>query len=692
MAARRSGSAGSEGVAAPPETSVAPPSGSPTDYEMRLSLNVLNHLGIYLYSNTAAVLSEVVANSWDADAGDVSIRIDAGTGSVEIRDDGRGMNLHDINQRYLLVGYQKRTEEPGATPKGRAPMGRKGIGKLSLFSIAHEVLVETVKDGEKHAFRMTLEGIAEAIGTDGGEGIYRPVPQSTDAIDFETGTRITLSRLKKELNRTPDALRRRLARRFAILGEKDGFVIKLNNTPISITDRDYFHKIQFLWTYDDDEVGAHCRSIATFDVGDPPAPKPAIMPRPTELPGIDKTVRGWIGTVAESGQLKDADGESLNKIVVMMRGKMAHEDILEEFGEGGLYTKYLIGEIHADFLDEDDQDDIATSSRQSIMEDAPRYQALKTFVRAELRHIESKWTELRNKKGTEEALKIPAIDAWYKSLGGDTAKRARSLFGKISQMPVEEGARRRLLKFGVLAFENLQLKAKLDELENIDLQNLHQVVGLLAELSDIEATFYHQIITQRVQVIRKLQSAVDDDSKEKVLQEHIFNHLWLLDPSWERATDDAFIEQRVGNIFGDGGEADLTPEEKAGRLDLKYKQVAGKHVIIELKRSGRTLSTPELFIQTSKYSSAISKVLDAQGRHNEPFEIICIVGPPLSDWRNDAAREKSAKSLHAQSARVMRYDELLSNAFKAYQEFLSKQEDAGRLMKLIREIEPAELA
>ena len=35
---------------------------------MSLSLNVLNHLGINLYSNIPAVLSEIVANSWDADA------------------------------------------------------------------------------------------------------------------------------------------------------------------------------------------------------------------------------------------------------------------------------------------------------------------------------------------------------------------------------------------------------------------------------------------------------------------------------------------------------------------------------------------------------------------------------------------------------------------------------------------------
>jgi hypothetical protein len=37
-------------------------------FEMTVDLNVLDHLGINLYSNIAAVLTEAVANAWDADA------------------------------------------------------------------------------------------------------------------------------------------------------------------------------------------------------------------------------------------------------------------------------------------------------------------------------------------------------------------------------------------------------------------------------------------------------------------------------------------------------------------------------------------------------------------------------------------------------------------------------------------------
>lgn len=655
---------------------------------MRLSLNVLNHLGIYLYSNTAAVLSEVVANAWDADAENVTIAIDTAKELVYIQDDGDGMTVDDINKRFLLVGYQKRKDASPKTSKGREPMGRKGIGKLSLFSIANEVVVHTIKNGQKNAFKMTMAGIESAMTAKNGDSEYQPTPLSKNLVQHSKGTRIELSGLKKKLHQTPTALKKRLARRFAIIGSKQKFTITINGDPIGVDDRDYFHKLQFLWTYNDAETAKLCKNLETFSDPKGGPDKPAVELRNYTIPAINRNIKGWIGTVAESGQLRDDDKESLNKISVMMRGKLAHEDILEDFGEGGLYTKYLIGEIQADFLDEDDQDDIATSSRQSIMEDAPRYLALRAFVRQELTHIQNGWTNLRNRKGEQEALKIPAIESWYKTLPNDSRKRAKKLFGQISQMTVDENSRRRLLKFGVLAFENLRLKDKLDALDNVSMDNAEQIITLFGEMADIEATFYHQIITQRVQVIRTLKESVDQNIKEKVIQQHVFEHLWLLDPSWERATADEFMEARVSTVFGQI-DADLTPEQKSGRLDIKYKLISNKHVIVELKRAGRVVSTFELAQQVQKYQSAVSKVLKAQNRSNEPFEFLCIVGQPLSDWQNnDDERERSRQSLLPYNARVLMYDELLKNAYNAYDHFLKKETEASRLMTLIKAIDP----
>ncbi len=134
-------------------------------YRMNISNTVLYHLGINLYSNVPAALSEVVANSWDADATNVDIQIEGDT--ITITDDGHGMTFDDINGKYLEIGYERRkAEEQGAAVTahyGREVMGRKGIGKLSLFSIAKIIKVETFKDGSRNGFVMSIDEIEKHI-------------------------------------------------------------------------------------------------------------------------------------------------------------------------------------------------------------------------------------------------------------------------------------------------------------------------------------------------------------------------------------------------------------------------------------------------------------------------------------------------------------------------------------------------
>jgi hypothetical protein len=236
------------------------------------------------------------------------------------------------------------------------------------------------------------------------ESVYNPAVLSDYPAGMRKGTRILLSELKKSQHQTETALRKRLARRFSILGEKSHCTLKINLKPVSISDRGYFSKLQFLWHYGPQDelpisnVGKLGGCEERANVID--------IPADAKNPAQKFRVTGWIGTVRESGDLKD-DDDNLNKIVVMVRGKMAQEDILEDFNEGGMYSKYLIGELHADFLDLNERQDMATSSRQKIIEDDTRYVALRAFIQQELKHIQNKWTDLRNKRGTEEAMQIP---------------------------------------------------------------------------------------------------------------------------------------------------------------------------------------------------------------------------------------------------------------------------------------------
>lgn len=647
-------------------------------YEMTLSLNVLRHLGFGLYSNIAAVLSEVVANSWDADAEHVRITIDANNGKVVIEDDGHGMTIEDANQKYLVVGYERRKFE-GRTPTLNRPvMGRKGIGKLSLFSIARTVEVHSVRNGEKHGFIMDSDEIEERI-RDGQEAQYYPREVKPDAVEIDVGTSITLTNMKRQLQWTGKPLRRRLARRFSIIGSQQKFEIELDGQPITVEDREYQNKLQYIWTFGD-------RGIENRDAA---KNREHSEERSGDIEGhLDFAIDGWIGTASNAGQLRDSDTkESINKIVVMVRGKLAQEDMLEEFGEGGLYTKYLLGEIHADFLDLDDQEDIATTSRQKLIEEDPRYQALKAKLLSELKHIQGRWTDLRNQQGSQKAVAFPQIKEWFRGLDSDQKKAAKRLFGRINQLPIEdENQMRQLFISGVLAFESLKLRNMLHRLEEISTENLEALNHVFIQLDDLEASAYYQVAKDRLEVIRKLTGLVDENAKERVLQEHLYKHLWLLDASWERATHTEHMENRIYNAL-QGVYASLTKEQQESRLDIYYSTTGNKHVIIELKRADRLLSTTDLYGQISRYYSAAEKVLADTGRKNEPLEIVCVVGRRLRDWdESPSGEERSRKSLRALNARVVSYDELIDNALQAYQDYVDRGQEAGRVYRLIQEI------
>ena len=654
-------------------------------YKMSINLNVLNHLGIKLYSNVPAVLSEVVANSWDADAENVDIEIKSD--QITITDDGHGMTFEDINEKYLMVGYERRTHETGKTAKhGRLVMGRKGIGKLSLFSIADTVEVQTIQDGKKNGFVMSAQKIESQIQK--GGSTYNPDPLHESQVDLhKDGTRIVLTRLKKRVSQAASALRKRLARRFSIIGTEYNFTVCINENPVEITDRDYFHKLQYLWYYGEtsQKYIQFCNSqkLEHHELREGKIE----VENEGEVGAFSHQVTGWIGTALGSGDLKDGE-DNLNKIVIMVRGKLAQEDILEDFTEGGLYTKYLIGEIHADFLDVDNEEDIATSNRQEIIKDDPRYLALRDWVKGELRNIKGQWTALRNEKGIEEARQIPAIDKWVQDLGPDKQKQAKSLLGKIGQLTLEEDERLELYRHSVLAFESLNYKDSLSALDKISSENIQDFTRAFANLDKIEAALYYQIVQERLKVIDTLRDNAKSNVLEKVIQEHLYEHLWLLDPAWDRATETPLMEQNVKTAF-DEIDAKLTDEEQKGRFDIKYKMTSGKHVIIELKRSKRVMDDFELIGQVDKYRTALQKLLEEINK-DEPVEVVCIVGQLLRQWTNPREREISRRSLAEKGIRVVLYDELIEDAYRSYRAFIKKNRKADRIYQLIQNIETEE--
>ena len=652
--------------------------------EMKVNLNVLEHLGMNLYSNVPAVLSEIVANSWDADATKVTISIDTKTKTIEIQDNGTGMPRDDVIDRFLMIGFQRRNKQH-TSEFDRDPMGRKGIGKLSSFSIANKITVYTKSGKNSTAFCMDARKIKKESKSDSVD-VYQPTELNWEEISppiQSTGTIVRLTDLKIGITQnTIDGMRQRLARRFTIIGAKHNFEVTINENHIDASDRGYHKNVEFVWIYG--------------NIGDEENSFSALAENGKENRGNIKSdkadeisISGWIGTVKHSGLLKAESGENLNRIAIYMRGKLAQDDILREFGAKEIYADYIVGELHCEELDRDDRDDIATSNRQALKGDDARVNALVDFVREELKHVRNNWSKLRGGVGIVEAQKIPAVESWFKSLKDDTKMKAKRWVGRLNTIrSTSQWQKMELLKASILAFEIYRRKEQLSVLEKIEDRSVEQILEIFKDVDDLQISYYGQIVGLRLNIIRKLNRLLNDDALERQIQKYIFQHLWLLDPSWERIKGSKVMESKVNNWLKNSTEK-LSEKERNARIDIGYRTASGQHVIIELKRKSASISLGKLIDQIDVYRSGVEKKLSKMGNRysNWPLDIVCVIGRRPKEWDAPGGPDRVQKTLNAFNARLVLYDEILANAEMVYSEYLDSQEKVDPLLEIFKGID-----
>lgn len=573
-----------------------------------------------------------------------------------------------------MLDTKKRDNNFTETPSGRKVMGRKGIGKLSLFSIANKItVISKKKDDTTNAFIMDIEDIKKAINE---EGIYEPTPLDSNSLPMQIeyqGTVIILEKLKRERIKYNN-IRMNLARRFSII-DNSNFKVVVNGKEIGIEERNYFKKLDYIWYFGES-------SKKFLDLCKENTQSTLLQNN------IDNkySISGWIGNAEDSGLLQEEDGdENLNKISILVRGKLAQEDILAEFRIGGLYTKFLIGEISADFLDDDLLEDIATSNRQKLKEDDPRYILLKDFLKKQLGIISNQRQKFKEKIGVKEAQKYEPIKKWYDNLDRNLKKQADKLFGKINQIAKEEKDKITLMKQGVLAFENMKIRNALDSLNEISDDNLDKFLEIFDHYKDIEAGVYYTITNERLKIIQSLKEKMQNNEIEKILQKHIFNNLWLLDPSWERGTEIAEMEEAIQLVAQNDSD-----DVKRGRIDIHYRQTAKKHLIIELKKADVVTTTPKIMEQLLKYEEGLRAKLKQLDEEHEAIECIFICGKLPSSWKDSVNKEREQKALKECNIRVLTYDKLILQSYNAYKEYIDRDQESTRVLKILKEIDQME--
>jgi len=660
-------------------------------YELSVNLQVLKHLGIGLYSNLPSVVSEMVANAYDADATTVDITIDEN--GVVIKDNGLGMNIDDANTRFLTVGYDKRKAESKDEKKelrtskfGRLPMGRKGIGKLSTFAISNEVEVESIKTcfdrnemGEvvnerecgRAAFDMRVKDIEDAAKS--GKP-YNPKDGDVAKIDFDNGTRISLRDLKRKKGINADFVRRNLARRFAVFGAD--FKVSINGKEVTINDRQYWDKLQFVWGLgenDEFEKAKKGKNVKNVDAIANSKTSKEVLDNKVVGPDGDEKVSGWIGSVSLPQDLRD-DKIDNNGIVVMARGKLVHENLLPFARTGMVFSEYIVGEIEADWLDADSEDDIATSDRQNLKEDDPRFVALQKYLKDRLVEISTTWDKWRKAVGAKTATeRLPVLKEWLDTLTPDNRKQAQKLIATIEGMPIsDEDSKKELFKHGIMAFETLALRGNLNALDKMPAVGVDEFREVLMAMSELDAAHYYQIAKNRWAVLQQFQKLVSNADKEKLIQETIFQHTWLMDASWERPTLDAEMEKKFIDKLK-AKKLGLDKNVALSRYDIKYLSVSNRDLVIELKRGGRKVDFTELLVQVKKYSEIMEALAEAANRKPN-FEIIIVV-----DGRKNTYMQKEEDALRLFNARVMTFEQLIEHAKSSYKDHIVAQEQIAKI-------------
>ncbi|MBI5814345.1 MAG: ATP-binding protein [Nitrospinae bacterium] len=139
-------------------------------------------IGERLYTESIEFVRELVNNAYDADA--TLVNVIAGEDSIEIRDNGTGMDRDGLMQ-YFNIGSQQKLNSPKSPVHGRDRIGQFGIGKFASLAACRRFEVITKKgdftgrvvfdkerwEMEKDIWRLPLESLPADFRSESGSTI-----------------------------------------------------------------------------------------------------------------------------------------------------------------------------------------------------------------------------------------------------------------------------------------------------------------------------------------------------------------------------------------------------------------------------------------------------------------------------------------------------------------------------------------
>lgn len=345
---------------------------------LRFDPNTIEHLGFKMYSRLPNAVAELVANAYDADAQHVRVTLDtSGTQSVEVADDGHGMSPADLAERYLRIGRNRRRDTNGLSESGmRQVAGRKGLGKLALFGIGKRITIRTKRAGEANWSVVTMDWDAILGET---EGVYRPESSSLLAASpADHGTTILVQDLQRKSPVHARSLAESLAKLFNYGDTTFEITVAGPRTDPILVSRDLRYAgidIEAEWRIPDD---------LALDDDAPP-------------------ITGLIITAAKPLP------QEMRGVTLYAKGRLANDP--EYFGvpESSYAFSYITGHIDADYLDDLDDDVIATD-RRSVSWEGEDAQRLRDYLASVLREVATRRRETRTKTKRARLKKELGVD------------------------------------------------------------------------------------------------------------------------------------------------------------------------------------------------------------------------------------------------------------------------------------------
>lgn len=670
-------------------------------YSLRISPTTVDKLGVKLYDKVSAVVAEIVANSYDADAENVRIDLPLGTVlarkdkesneviepnppyTIEVVDDGHGMTPVEAKRFYLEVGRDRRVHEGQGSrsrEKNRAVMGRKGIGKLAPFGVCR--VIEIISSGGEKTddgyytthFLLEYDRIMSAGEDDGDTERSNDVPLEAGELDGtyqeRCGTTVRLSSFLPKKVPNYETFKRQLERRFALADDD-----------LSITVHDSREQ------NDDFEVGPFAVPIeesTRIDLSERPVP----LEDGQELP-----VTGQIGMATEAYKNEEMAG-----VRIYARGKIVAttRDFEQPAGYTGEYTtrSYLVGEVNADWLDADDGDDLVRTDRQDILWSSELGEALRAWGADLIKEVGANSREPRRNKTQHLFLDKSEIERKASERFGDPAVvgTALDLAKQIGRFAAEDELEDQEYVDGLceVVLSVAPHRALMQAFHEFSTAVLGEEVRL-ETLSDIfgkthvaELASYGQIAHERVRAITELQQAIGDgDTGENRLQEILAKAPYLIDPAWSAITKNQSLrtfkqafEQEWKNKTGEEIELSIDYENK--RPDFILVFVGGKLHIVEIKAPGHNFDNDD-FDRLSRYVRAFREFADRHGEVLADFPDGWQIDLVTDDANiTDPDKHEAFESFKRQKeVHPITWIVFLNRAKKAHEEFLNARDEAA---------------